>query len=169
MRSFNLLTLSTLALVCATFACGGESTPEPASSTPAAAADSGPAPVDACALVTQAEADKILGAPAKQDRPAEANHPPHLVACRYTAERGRGLAVLSLLVRTGYSDTEAKTTFEETRKLDTTQPVSGLADEAFWLADQLWVRKGLHSLTFSGNIERGAAEELAKQAVARLP
>ena len=169
MRSLTPVFVCAVGLTCATFACGGDAAPESTVSTPAAQPQRGGGSIDACTLVTNAEADQALGAPSKQERPAEANHPPHLMACRYTAERGQGLAVLTILVRTGYSETEAKGTFEGTRDLGKTEPVSGLGDQAFWFADQLNVLKGLRSLTLTGDVRRSSAEELARKAADRLP
>ena len=127
------------------------------------------AAIDPCALVTQAEADKALGGNAKQERPGEANIPPNLVTCRYTAPRGEGLAVMTVMVRTGYGENEARSGFQGTRELGETESVSGLGDEAFWLADQLYVLRGSRSLTLAGDVDKTTAEELARSAVNRLP
>ena len=161
-------TLSALAIACALTGCGGAppgESSDPAASSSAAAA---PAAVDPCALVTKAEADQALGGDATQERPNEANPSPRLATCRYTAARGQGLAVLVVMVRTGYSDVEARTTFQGTRDLGGTQPVAGLGDEAFWLADQLYVLAGTRQLTISGEVSRAQGEALARQALARL-
>lgn len=127
------------------------------------------AAIDPCALVTQDEAEKALGAGAKQDRPGEANHPPNLVTCRYTAPRGEGLSVMTVMVRTGYSENEARSGFQGTRELGETESVSSLGDEAFWLADQLYVLKGIRSLTLAGDVDKTTAEDLARTALDRLP
>jgi hypothetical protein len=148
--------------------CGNGDAGSGTASGPGQSADS-QAAIDPCALVTQAEADKALGGGAKQERPGEANIPPNLVTCRYMAPRGEGLAVMTVMVRTGYSENEARSGFQGTRELGETETVTGLGDEAFWLADQLYVLKGVRSLTLAGDVERTTAEELARTAVNRLP
>jgi hypothetical protein len=149
--------------------CGGDRPTGSASSAPAAQSADATRAVDPCTLVTNAEATQALGAEARQDRPSEANIPPRLLTCRYTAPRGEGLAVMSVMVRTGYSDAEAKSSFQGTREVGQTEAVSGLGDDAFWLMDQLYVLKGTRSVTVAGDIERAAAEELARKALDRLP
>ena len=124
---------------------------------------------DPCALVTADEAAQALGAPAQADRPREANIPPRLAACRYTADRAPALAVMTVLVRQGYSDSEAKTGFEMAREqFGQAEVVNGLGDQAFQLGDQLHVLRGTTHLTISGDIEPAVARTLAEQAVERL-
>ena len=123
---------------------------------------------DPCVLVTRAEADQALGGDAAVERPPEGNPAPNLATCRYTAQRGPGVAVLTVMVRTGYSENEAKTQFDGTKALGQAQPVANLGDDAFWLADQLWVLHGTRALTISGSIDKATGEGLARQAVARL-
>jgi hypothetical protein len=148
--------------------CGSEDAGREAASSSGQPAGS-KAAIDPCALVTQGEADTALGGSARQERPGEANIPPNLVTCRYTAPRGEGLAVMTVMVRTGYSENEAKSGFQSTRELGDSETVSGIGDEAFWLADQLYVLKGVRSLTLAGDVDRTTAEDLARSAVNRLP
>jgi hypothetical protein len=125
--------------------------------------------VDPCTLVTAEEAAQVLGAPAQADRPLEANIPPRLATCRYTAARDPAFAVMTVMVRQGYSDSEAKTGFESTREqFGQAEAVDGLADQAFQLGDQLHVLSGVTHLTIAGDIERAAARSLARRALDRL-
>lgn len=155
--------------VLAAIGCGGsQPSGESGAAAPAGTSASADTPVDPCTLVTKAEADQALGAASTEERPADANHAPHLVACRYTAPRGNGVAVLLVMVRTGYSDGEARTGFEGTKEVGPTEAVSGLGDDAFWLFDQLHVLSGRRALTLSGSVDRSVMQALARQAVDRL-
>jgi hypothetical protein len=161
--------LSALAIASAlTGGCGGDRAADSGTSTPPDGSSSSAATIDPCALVTKAEADQALGAEATQERPSEANIPPRLVTCRYTAPRGQALAVMTVMVRIGYSDSEARTGFQGTRQLGNTEPVAGLGDDAFWLMNQLYVLKGTRQLTISGDVSKEQVQQLARQAVARL-
>jgi hypothetical protein len=168
MQSYIAPRVLGFSLAIALAGCGGDGSSDSAPSTSSSAtADAGSA-IDPCALVTKAEADEALAAASTEERPGEANHPPVLVTCRYTAPRGAGLAVMTVMVRTGYSDAEAKTGFQGTREVGPTEAVSDLGDEAFWLGDQLYVLAGRRSLTVAGDIDRATAERLARQAVDRM-
>ena len=156
--------LGMLALIGAT-ACGGGA--ETTAGTAAVASPTGT--IDPCALVTAAEAADALGAQsAEPDRPAAANIPPGLVTCRYVAQRGQGVAVLTVMVRTG-SESESRIGFESAREqFAAAQPAEGLGDDAFVLGDQLHVRKGPVHLQISGDIPGDVARRLAETALGRL-
>lgn len=142
-------------------ACGGG---DEASTSNTAAANE----IDPCTLVTADEAAQALGAAAQADRPSEANIPPRLATCRYTAPRGVGVAVMTVMVRQGYSDTEARTGFEGMREIfDETENVE-LGDEAFFAAEQLHVLRGTTQLTISGDFGADVAADLAERALGRL-
>jgi hypothetical protein len=140
-------------------ACGGdneESTPSaqqaatPAATsssgqtqTPAATTQAAAGELDPCALLTQADAEAIvgtsLGTPERQTvGPFE--------GCVYTDEAG---AYVQLQVS---SDVYTQSTFDDAMKsaaeqIDTeAQPVSGLGDKAYWVSGILWVQKGDVSL-----------------------
>jgi hypothetical protein len=169
MQSFVAPRVLAFSLVVALAGCGGgdgasDSAPA-ASSSSTADADGA---LDPCALVTKTEADEALAAASTEERPGEANYPPTLVTCRYTAPRGAGLAVMTVMVRTGYSDAEAKVGFQGTREVGSAEAVAGLGDDAFWLGDQLYVLVGRRSLTVAGDLDRATAERLARQAVDRM-
>ena len=150
-------------------ACGGSPETAAADSAPAATAQT--QGVDPCAVVTAAEASKALGATvAAPDRPKEANFPPRMVTCRYTAKRGQGLAVMTVMVNTAGSDSEARAGFGSAREqFPVAETVAGLGDEAFWFANQLNVRRGRVYLNLTGDFDRAAATGLATQALTRLP
>jgi hypothetical protein len=167
MRLPCLLRTLGLAIVVAA-GCGGDRPGDSTSTTPPAGSAGSDAALDPCTLVTRAEADQALGAASTPERPGEANIPPRLLTCRYTAPRGQGLAVMTVMVRAGYSDAEAKTTFQGMREVGPTQPVAGLGDDAFWLADQLWILKGTRSISVSGDLDHATGEALARKALERL-
>jgi hypothetical protein len=95
--------------------------------------------IDPCSLVTQTEAGAALGAAAGAgERPTEANIPPRLVSCRYIAPRGEGLAVMTVMVRQGESDSESRIGFDQAKaQLPGAETVPGLGEDAFWFANQL--------------------------------
>jgi hypothetical protein len=124
--------------------------------------------IDPCTLVTADEAAQALGAAAQADRPSEANIPPRLATCRYTAPRGAGLAVMTVMVRQGYSDTEARTGFEGAREVFGDAENIDLGDQAFFAAEQLHVLRGTTHLTISGDFSSAVARDLAEGALERL-
>jgi hypothetical protein len=127
------------------------------------------AAIDPCLLVTPAEAAQALGAPAEADRPREANIPPRLATCRYAADRDPALAVMTVMVRQGYSDSEAKTSFDLAREqFAQAEGVDGLGEQAFRLGDQLHVLSGTTHFTIAGDIDDAVARSLAEQALERL-
>jgi len=94
--------------------------------------------------------------------------PPRLATCRYTAPRGAGLAVMTVMVRQGYSDTEARTGFEGTREVFGDAENIDLGDQAFFAAEQLHVLSGTTHLTISGDFGSAVATDLAERALGRL-
>jgi hypothetical protein len=148
--------------------CSGGRSNDSTSSTPATAT-AAKGELDPCALVTKAEADQALGADATADRPSEANIGAGLLTCRYTAPRAQGVAVMTVMVRTGSSEAEAKSGFQGVCAVGETESVPGLGDEAFWLINQLYVLKGARTLTITGDFDKVTAQELAKKGLDRLP
>jgi hypothetical protein len=106
MQAFIAPRVLGLGIIAALAGCGGDGASDSVPSTSSAAADAGApdagAAIDPCALVTKAEVDEALGATSTEERPSEANYPPTLVTCRYTAPRGAGVAVMTVMVRTGW-------------------------------------------------------------------
>ena len=154
-------------------ACGGGGTGE-SPGQGAAPADSAAAPpssgIDPCALVTKAEAEEALGAPVGEaERPSEANIPPHLSSCRYTARRGAALAILTLMVRTGYGGSESKTGFESAKQqFPGAEAVAGIGEDAFFLGNQLNILQGNVYLTIGGDFDLETAKTLGQRALQRI-
>lgn len=169
--------------------CGGGDSPPAAARasaspavTPAAAEPF--SPVDACALLTKAEVEALVGKTVLEPRKeAVAN----LVTCSYgdpaapkVGERSLS-QVLTLSVFTGQEGAyyagpaaQAKDAYEQTRKnADSPEAVSGLGDSAYW-------NKTFHSLEvlkgrcwLSAGVESEAGVEVARKvigkAIERLP
>ena len=156
-------------------ACGNEAgdPPEEATTVPAAESEAGvrdSGDIDPCALVTKEEAEKALGAPVREaERPSEANIPPRLFTCRYVAEKGDALAVMTVMVRRGYSESEARTGFQSSRELfPDAQDVPGLGDQSYWALNDLNIRRGDTHLVIGGDLDLETARSLGQTALQRL-
>ena len=144
------LALSGLVLLAA---CGGddeEATPSPGATqvpgvtqTPAATGEPAAGELDPCALVTQADAEEVVGATLSE--PERQTVGP-FETCIYGDDAGNYVQV-----QVG-SDVYTQSTFDDAmegaaEQLDIeAEPVSGLGDKAYWLAGVLWVQKGDVSL-----------------------
>ena len=144
--------------------------------------------LDPCSLVTAAEAADALGVEATEaDRPAEANTETRtpsysdgddtvvrLRTCRYTGNKGEGVAVLTVMVRHSSSPTEAEMGFESMRSTYAESmgvtDVPGVGDQAFWMSSppSLSVLSGQHQLSVGGDVDAGTARDLAAEALERL-
>jgi hypothetical protein len=109
---------------------------------PAAAADG--AILDACKLVTQADAESILGVPAKlSEREKDDKHASH---CSYEAvDQNKGFNNLGVEIHTDEDANEARTGLEINRKLYASntagniyvyEALSGIGDDAFLVANK---------------------------------
>ncbi len=157
-----------LVLACA---CGGTSDDSTGSTTAAeSAAAEAMTTVDPCALVTASEAGAALGgAVGEPERPAEANLPPRLVTCRYVAQRGPGVAVMSVMVRQGERESESRIGFEQAmEQFPDAQAVDGIGEKAFWYGNQLNVLEGRIYLNITGDFDLATAREVAVAALQRL-
>jgi hypothetical protein len=122
------------------------------------------------ALVTKAEAEEALGGPVgKLERPPEANIPPRLTTCRYVAQRGRGVAVMTVMVRMGYSGDESRLGFQSAKEqFAEAQATPGIGDDAFWVGNQLNILQGNVYLIIGGDLELDKAKILGQRALERL-
>lgn len=125
---------------------------------------------DPCVLVTGAEAEQVLGGPVETERPAEANNE-YLATCRYVAMRGAGVAVLVVKV----SRQSGTAGFQNARRMGeegiAIQPVSGVGDDAFWVADPLHTLYVLQDTTYldiGGDVQLEEVRPLALNALQRL-
>ena len=154
-------------------ACGG-APDEPAAGERAAAgsvpAAASPEAIDPCSLVTRAEAGEALGGTAGEpERPAEANIPPVLATCRYTAPRGSAVAVMTVMVRRSADESESRIGFEQARdQFNGAEAVAGLGENAFWIGNQLHVLQGPVYLNITGDFDLTTARDLAATALQRL-
>jgi hypothetical protein len=93
-----------------------------------------------------------------------------LSTCRYVAQRGQGLAVLTVMVRSSDSASEARSGFQSAREqFPGAETVSGIGDEAFWVANQLNLLRGTVYVNITGDVDRAAAQSLAHVVLTRLP
>lgn len=139
-----------------------------------------PKPVDACALLPKAEAERILGGPVK-----DAEHPLDgvgnfaITSCTYHTVSGG--ARISLIVMAATDPASAKASYEMDKSTNAThmqsQPrdVAGIGEAAFWtsgVAPSLRVLKGRVGLSVIVSGESGPdgkVRAVAEAAVKRLP
>src|SRR5512140_2111418 len=109
-------------------------------------------PFDACAVFTQADAEKALGT-AAQPEPVnpKARRPKVVTTCTYTGTKDGKPVAASVQFRFGRSDQEARGAFEEARLQFQTKPLLLSGVEAFWSGKtgQMHVRKGRTWVTVS--------------------
>jgi hypothetical protein len=169
--------------------CGDSDEPRGSASDAGSGAPLTSEDIDACALVTTAEAAGALGvATAEADRPSEANTERRsqsysggedtvirLRTCRFTGERDLTVAVLTVMVRQSSDPIESRIGFEGLRETYAESvgvtDMPGLGERAFWMDE---FARGLHvlhrglQLSISGDIEAGDARDLAARALERL-
>ena len=179
--------LSLSLLLALPLACGGSKTPAPGT---AAQAEPGAKPVslaDPAALLTKADAEAVLGAPA--GAPETRDNPMGQKIVFYSpAESGKSVRFVQLsLVQTGAMPDKMRANGQSAPKLfaDTaqllgnTKEMPGLGDKAFWGGRGLKAGAGLHVLKgetyFTVGVAMGdeqadlqAAEKLARQILTRL-
>jgi hypothetical protein len=162
--SVRLLALGALLFIAA---CGGGN--EETDSVSAGAAPSGT--IDPCALVVTAEAERALGiAGAQSDRPPEANMPPRLITCRYTGQRGQGIAVMTVMVRKGQDASESRIGFQSAKEqFPDAQAIPGIGEDAFRIGNQLNILRDDTYLIIEGDFDLETAKGLGQTALARLP
>lgn len=154
-------------------ACGGAGD-SPANGGPPASPQAGQkaasADLDPCALVTSAEAAEALGgAVGSGERPKEANFPPRMVTCRYTAPRGQGVAVMTVLVQRSDTADQARRGFLSAKEqFPGATSVAGLGDDAFAVGNQLHVLTGPLYVNVAGDFELSTARVLVERALQRL-
>ena len=156
-----------LALALLLSACGGNDGDSAKSSKPADLRATGA--IDPCTLVSAEEAQAALGGPAGEpERPPEANIPPRLATCRYVAQRGQGVAVLTITTHIASHAQESKIGFEAAREpFPDAQRIPDLADDAFWIGNQLHVlSEEIHFVI--GGVELDRAKALAGSVLERL-
>ncbi len=145
-----------------------------------ARADDSPKGVDACSLLTKADAEKMLGKPVKDaEHPLDGAAVYTITSCNYRAVSG-GERV-SVMVIAASDAQSARSAFDLEKKQAPSmmqvdpQDVAGIGDAAFWEGgsyNKLRIVKGRIGLTVGVSTEtkpEGKILELAKQALSRLP
>ena len=157
-----------LVLVCMLAACGGGDDGDSAEGTmhvdPRAAGG-----IDPCTLVSAEEAQTALGgAVGEPERPPEANIPPRLATCRYVAQGDHAAAVLTITIHIATHAQESRIGFESAREpFPAAQRIADLADDAFWIGDQLHVLSE-EVYFIIGGVELDRAKALAGSALGRI-
>lgn len=138
--------------------------------------------VDACGLITPADAQELLGGPVKApENPISGEGTAIVTSCKYRAESA-DLNNVTLIVRRLDTQDAAKQDFDQFKKDTesklsvTPDEVSGIGDAAFWIGgalNQLAVLKGRDQLLISVNNPQAASQleasrALAGKALARL-
>ena len=165
-RSLAAQALLVLALAALLAACGTSAKAQTAKGG-SGAAD----PIDACALVTKAEAEALLGVPVGEPQPKTV--PGLATTCSYLASGARDSRSVFVWASPQKSADAARKVFDNAKRdaptLGTTaREQAGLGDGAFWIHDQLWVRKGTVVLQFTADTE-AHTQQLAGQVLKRLP
>jgi hypothetical protein len=175
--------LLALLLGLALAACGAAPSGYPAE----AAGASGPAPkLDSCALLTQADAEALLGAPVAVPSTNQAggddpNDERAMSQCLYHTS-GDDYKSVSVLVRRGAAGEDARASLQQIRSANalggTFDPVAGLGDDALWNHggddDQLNAAKGRFLVIASADLGKGVptldiSKAVAERVLARLP
>jgi hypothetical protein len=165
-----------LALALVSLACGAaEDQPAPKSTAPPASQAAAPRPpipsLDACSLLTQAEAETALGKTIRE--PVRGGTPP-VFSCSYVTPGGLDNVSLSVSV---HSDArQAHDAYLMSRAINNYQEFSGLGDRAYLSATaDVHVLAGRYELSMdvSQSIDKDAqvtkAKDLAARALERLP
>jgi hypothetical protein len=146
--------------------CGGSAT--------GASGQSGP--IDACQLITKADAEAALGEAVKApENPITGEGLAAVTSCKYTVASAPSVNNVSLIVRRLDSADAAKADFDQLKKdmepkLNVTpNDVPGLGDAAFWsggAVNQLAVLKGKVQLLIYVRGPQGISPEATAQALA---
>jgi hypothetical protein len=91
--------------------------------------------------------------------------PPRLITCRYTGQRGQGVAVMTVMVRKGQDASESRIGFQSAKEqFADVQTVPGVGEDAFWIGNQLNVLQGDTYLIIGGDFELETAKSLGQTA-----
>ncbi len=172
-----LLALGALLLA----ACGGGGEEKTGATATAEPNETATGKIDPCALITKAEAEKVLGEAVSE--PKEETIGEVVKSCTYYAA-AVSTKYVSIVARTGISKEDFEAEANATAGLmggATPTAVSGVGDQAISVPPILWVLKGDVRLTVLTNLDidftvpENAAKvletekELAKKALGRLP
>ncbi|HTX90520.1 MAG TPA: hypothetical protein VMC09_04805 [Anaerolineales bacterium] len=185
-NSFTLIILLTMtALLLGLAGCGGVGTANPGSATVAGQPVKG-VTIDACALLTKADAEQILGKPVEDPtHPVEGSETFNVFSCEYKMQGGTALDNASLIVTVpAAGDLQTAQIAFDTGKQQAQAAynaapvdVPGLGDTAYWVGgagNNLSILKGDINVTLSASTQKGDAPaqailDLAKTVLSRLP
>jgi len=134
-------------------------------------------PFDACAVFTQADAEKALGTAAEPEPVNPRARRPHVVTtCTYTGTREGHPVAASVQFRFARTEPEARGAFEDARLQYQTKPLLLAGAEAFWSGKtgQMHLRKGRTWVTLSvggpkpAERDPEAAKKLAEVLAAKI-
>ena len=116
------------------------------------AASAAEEPFDACQVLTQADAQKALGAAAEEAVNPKAKRPRVVMGCTYRGTRDGKPVEARAQFHFARTEAEAERAFDQTKLQLATKPllIKG-ADASFWSAKtgQMYVRKGRASVTLA--------------------
>jgi hypothetical protein len=131
------------------------------------------ATLDACALVTRAEAETLLGVPVGEPKSEAVSK--SVTTCILMPTVERDLRHLFVWYNPRPNADNAHRFFDETKAAPAkygaatpTRDQAGIGDSAFWLGDILWVLKGKTIISVSADNEANTAQ-LANLVLRRLP
>ena len=187
---FHAIPFVLVVLLLALAGCGSS---KPAASQPAAQAPSQPpaqslvsTKIDACTLLTKADAEQILGKPVDDPtHPVQGNETFSVDSCEYKVTGGTALdnATLIVTVPSNGDLATAQTAFDtgkqQAQAAYNAAPVDvpGVGDTAYWVGgagNNLSILKGNVNVTLSASTQKGDAPsqailDLAKVVLGRLP
>ena len=168
-RARTLAPQALLVLVLAALlaACGSSAKAQTAKGGAGGAGD----PIDACALVTKAEAEALLGVSVGEPQPKVVGG--GVATCNYLASGARDSRSVFVWANPRKTADGARTVLENTKKDaptvgTTAREQAGLGDDAFWIDNQLWVRKGKVVVGVWADNEANTLK-LAGQVLKRIP
>ena len=169
-RSLAAQALLVLMLAALLAACGSSAKAQTATGGGSGAGGAA-APIDACALVTRAEAEALLGVPVGEPQPQTV--PGLATTCSYLASALRDSRSVFVWASPQKTADGARKVFDNAKRdapaLGTTaRDQAGLGDGAFWIHNQLWVLEGKVVLQLSADNEANT-QKLAGQVLKRLP
>ncbi len=161
--------LLTILLAALLTACGSSANAQPGKGSGGVGAAG--ATIDACALITKAEAEALLGMPVGEPTPKPING--GITTCTFLPTEARDLRQLFIWTNPRQSADSARKVFDNTKKgADPmgapTKEEAGFGDSAFWTMNQLWILEGKVVIGLSTDSE-DHTRKLAALVLQRLP
>jgi hypothetical protein len=182
----TLFRTTSLVMIILLLALSGCGSPTAAATQPPGAQSQGIAKIDACTLLTKADAVKIMGNPVDDPtHPVQGTQTFYVDSCKYKLTGGKTLdnVTLTLEIPANGDLATAQTTFSDSKQMAQATyniaplDISGLGDTAYWVGGEgntLMIMKGMITFTLSASTQKGTSPsqailDLAKVVLGRLP